>query len=79
MKEQADRDIVQLYGIIEQALSPGLLGDKFTAADLYLTMLTTWHLPAPADLYRRFPKIGALPARVRSRSLPTPYWAPRPE
>lgn len=67
VKEQADRDMMQLYEIIERQLSPGLLGDKISAADLYLTMLTTWHLPAPAELYRRFPKIGALATRIRGR------------
>lgn len=64
VKEQATADLLRIYGIVEDSLKPGLLGTSFSAADLYLFMLTTWHLPSAEEIYRRFPRIGAL-----SRSL----------
>lgn len=67
VKDQATSDLLRVYGVIEDSLKPGLLGTELSAADLYLFMLTTWHLPSAEELYRRFPRIGALSRSLAAR------------
>jgi glutathione S-transferase len=56
------------FAIVEDALSRGgwLLGDRFSACDIYLHMLTTWFEP-PGALYARFPNIARAAAAVEAR------------
>ena len=56
------------FAIVEDALSHGewLLGDRFSACDIYLHMLTTWFKP-PEALYARFPNIARVVAAVEAR------------
>ena len=59
-----------LFGILEQRLSedgPYLMGDTFSALDLYLFMLTIWVKPTEAVVLAKFPAIAALCAEVRAR------------
>jgi glutathione S-transferase len=44
---------------VEDALEgsgPWLLGDRFSACDIYLQMITTWH-ETPNELFRAFPNV----------------------
>ena len=66
VKKAAEQELLSLYAIIEQNLHPRLLGEALTGADLYLWMLSTWH-DSPADLYRRFPKLGRLAEEISER------------
>lgn len=42
---KARERLARVWGYLDDALDPGpyLLGDRFSACDLYLYMLTTWH------------------------------------
>jgi glutathione S-transferase len=69
----ADEDSVDTllaqFAIVEDALSHGewLLGDRFSACDIYLHMLTTWFEP-PEALHAGFPNIARVAAAVEARS-----------
>lgn len=60
--------LLEQFAIVEDALSQGewLLGDRFSACDIYLHMLTTWYEP-PEALYDRFPNIARVVAAVEAR------------
>jgi glutathione S-transferase len=59
-----------LFEVIETKLKqegPWLLGETFSAADLYLFMLAIWAKPSEAALHDRCPWIGAVCNGVRVR------------
>lgn len=59
-----------IFDVMEARLrqeGPWLLGDAFSAADLYLFMMTVWAKPSEAALHDRCPGIGAIANRVRER------------
>lgn len=66
VKAAASEELLNLYAAVEDNLNPRLLGEALTGADLYLCMLSGWH-DSPADLYRRFPKLGRLAEEVAER------------
>ncbi len=43
----------------EAVQGPFFFGERFTLLDIYLAMVTAWHIDPPA-LHRRLPKLGAL-------------------
>ena len=53
---------------------PYVLGERFSAVDLYLFMLTLWH-PARTEVNERHPGLGALARRVRQRPAVERIWA----
>ncbi len=62
IKEQAQITIMDQWEGIETYLEkegPYLLGDRFSACDIYLQMITTW-LESPVDLLNTFPNIRNL-------------------
>jgi glutathione S-transferase len=63
--ERVDRHFGQVNRHLEKA-GPYLVGDRFSACDIYLTMLVGWtaELPHPAA---RHPRLEALAARVGAR------------
>lgn len=67
VKAKAEADLHRQLAIVENALSPHLLGKELSAADLYLWMLTTWWDPTPEAIYRRYPRIGALAQTIAAR------------
>lgn len=67
VKTKALSDLHEQFAIIEDALSPNLLGEAISAADLYCYMLLTWWEPTPKDLYMRYPRIAALAGRIEAR------------
>jgi glutathione S-transferase len=69
VKEQALITIMDQWQGIETHLEkegPYLLGDRFSACDIYLQMITTW-LESPSDLLNTFPNIRNLVVEVVSR------------
>jgi glutathione S-transferase len=69
VKDQALITIMDQWQGIETYLEkegPFLLGDRFSACDIYLQMITTW-LESPADLLSTFPNIRNLVIEVVSR------------
>jgi glutathione S-transferase len=69
VKEQAKLTIMDQCQGIDTYLEkegPYLLGDRFSACDIYLQMITTW-LENPADLLDTFPNIRNLVKEVLSR------------
>lgn len=61
---------VGVFDILENRLAedgPFLLGDNFSAADIYLFMLTLWAYPSEEAVLERYPHIAKVAAHVRSR------------
>jgi glutathione S-transferase len=70
VKEQAQITIMEQWLAIEKYLQqegPCLLGDRFTACDIYMQMITTW-MDDPTDLLNSFPGIRILVKEVVSRN-----------
>ena len=68
-KAQMLASIMTLWAGIEDVLDKGgpwLLGDRFSACDIYLQMITTWH-DEPAELLDAFPNIRELARGVVTR------------
>ena len=69
VKEQARQTVMKQWRVIEDALEidePWLLGGRFSACDIYLQMLTTWH-ETPGDLFGTFPKLREVARGVAAR------------
>jgi len=59
-----------VFDILENRLAedgPFLLGDNFSAADIYLFMLTLWAYPSERAVLERYPHIAKVAEHVRSR------------
>ena len=57
------------WQVVEDALrrdGPWLLGRRFSACDIYLQMMTTWH-ETPADLLAAMPSVRELAQGVVAR------------
>jgi glutathione S-transferase len=70
LKAKAIERSHELFDVIEARLEqegPWLLGDSFSAGDLYLFMLAIWAEPSEAALHDRCPSIGAVCNGVRQR------------
>lgn len=68
LRKRAVDMLLAQFAIVDDALSHGewMLGDRFSACDIYLHMLTTWFEP-PEALYARFPNIARVCAGVEAR------------
>ena len=70
VKEQAGRTVLAQWQVVEDAINSGgpwILGRRFSACDIYLQMLTSWH-ETPEDLFGMFPGIRELAHGVVARS-----------
>jgi glutathione S-transferase len=70
VREQAKLAIMDQWQGVDRYLEkegPYLLGDRFSAGDIYMQMITTW-LENPADLLNSFPNIRNLVKEVLSRN-----------
>lgn len=70
LQARATERSLELFDIIEKKLrleGPWLLGDSFSAGDLYLFMMAIWAMPSEAALHDRCPWIGAVCNGVRER------------
>lgn len=59
-----------LFGLIEARLAkegPFILGERFSAADIYLFMLSLWARPSETEHLARYPHIAKVCAAVRAR------------
>lgn len=63
------------WGAVESALDPGpyVLGERFSAADIYLAMIAGWQLDKPKMATRR-PRVERLVDLVRRRPRIAPIW-----
>ncbi len=60
----------ELFDILEADLAkegPWLLGERYSALDSYLFMLSLWARPSEKDLHERFPNIARLATAIRQR------------
>lgn len=75
IKDAAVAALDREWGILANAMGKGpwLLGKKFSAADIYAAMLSTWNPDLPA-FYAKHPNVKALCDRVRARPKIAPIW-----
>lgn len=69
VKQVALDEIAMLWGRIDQHLQasgPYLLGDRFSAADIFAHMLSTWQTSCPG-IHERFPRVKRLADLVAAR------------
>ena len=70
VKRKAEARCTEIFGLLDRRLAeegPYLVGEEFSAADIYLFMLTIWALPSEEALLARCPHIAELAGRVRRR------------
>ena len=75
VRAAAARQLRESFALIENALEPGpyLLGEPYSVADLYLSMLATW--ASSANGAAACPRIQALRARVHERPAIARIWS----
>jgi glutathione S-transferase len=64
--ERAD----QYWGMLDRRLAehgPWLMGDVFSALDIYAFMLSLWGRPSEAALHAKFSRVAGLAMAVRAR------------
>ncbi|MEM7226831.1 MAG: glutathione S-transferase family protein [Pseudomonadota bacterium] len=69
IKAKATDDLIDRWGVVEAHLTgagPYVLGDRYSAVDIYLLMLASWFDP-PAVLFGRYPSIKRCFNLVASR------------
>ncbi len=68
VKAQAEVELANIWGKLDQALATGpyLLGDRFSAADIYLHMLYSWMDP-PMQMDARYPNVTRCADLVAAR------------
>jgi glutathione S-transferase len=70
VSRRATENANALFDLIEARLAkegPFVLGNRFSAADIYLFMLSLWARPSEAEHLARCPHIGKVSAAVRAR------------
>lgn len=70
IRRKAELYSLSLFSIMEERLAsegPFLLGEQFSAADIYLFMLTLWAAPSERAVLEVFPRIADVVAHVRAR------------
>ena len=72
----ARTDMDSYFAILNDALAPGpyLLGESFSAVDVYLWMFVKWH-PDTAKLFADNPRIARLVELVEARPSVAKVWA----
>ena len=68
VKAQAETQVMEIWGRLDQALATGpyLLGERFSAADIYLQMLYSWMDP-PMQMETRYPNVARCASLVAAR------------
>jgi glutathione S-transferase len=76
IEASARADMDRYFAIVNDALNPGpyLLGETFSAADVYLWMLAKWH-PDMSQLFADNPRIQKLSELVEARPAVAKVWA----
>jgi glutathione S-transferase len=60
----------QQWAVLERRLEtagPWLMGEDYSALDIYAFMLTLWGRPSEAELHARFPRLSRLASEIRLR------------
>jgi glutathione S-transferase/GST-like protein len=72
----ARADLDRHFALVNDALDPGpyLLGETYSAADVYLWMLAKWH-PDDEQLFADNPRIANLTGLVEARPAVAKVWA----
>ena len=72
----ARADMDRYFGLVNDALDPGpyLLGETYSAVDVYLWMLAKWH-PDEKQLFADNPRIAKLTDLVEARPAVAKVWA----
>ena len=68
--ERATAQSREIFAFLEAQLAkegPWLMGEQYSALDIYLFMLGLWARPSEAQLHADFPHISALAIAVRRR------------
>jgi glutathione S-transferase/GST-like protein len=75
VKAAAVADMDRYFAMLDDALNPGpyLLGERFSAVDIYLWMLAAWH-PDPQQMLERNPRVERLVALVQARPAIARIW-----
>jgi glutathione S-transferase/GST-like protein len=75
VKAAAEAELDDQFAILEDALDPGpyLLGETFSAVDIFLWMLIEWH-PEPERLFKTAPRLKQLSERVHARPAIARIW-----
>ena len=76
IEDRARTDMDSYFAILNDALDPGpyLLGESFSAVDVYLWMFVKWH-PDTAKLFADNPRIARLVELVEARPSVAKVWA----
>lgn len=76
IENRARADMDSYFAILNDALNPGpyLLGEGFSAVDVYLWMLAKWH-PDTVQLFADNPRIAMLVELVEARPSVAKVWA----
>jgi glutathione S-transferase len=70
IRRKAEAWMQARFGVIETKLKGDgrfMMGDKFSALDVYLFMLTIWGMPSEAKVLENFPAIARICAEMRAR------------
>jgi glutathione S-transferase len=75
VKAAAEAEVDHQFAILEDTLDPGpyLLGENFSAVDIFLWMLIEWH-PDPKRLFEKAPRLEKLSERVHARPAIARIW-----
>lgn len=76
VKDAAVADMDRYFAMLNEALDPGpyLLGESFSAVDIYLWMLAAWH-PDPKRMSEKNPRVERLVGLVQARPAIARVWA----
>ncbi|MEK0083750.1 glutathione S-transferase family protein [Benzoatithermus flavus] len=76
VKQAAHERLDRLVAMAAELLGAGpwVLGERFSAVDIYLFMLVLWH-PARAAIFERHPGLGEHARRLRARPAVDRIWA----
>jgi glutathione S-transferase len=70
IRRRSGQHALAIFDILENRLAedgPFLLGDNYSAADIYLFMLTLWAYPSERAILERYPHIAEVARHVRDR------------
>jgi glutathione S-transferase len=75
IKVSAEAELNHHFGIIDDALDPGpyLLGEMYSAVDIFLWMLIQWH-PAPDRLFENAERIKRVAGLIQARPAIARTW-----
>jgi len=68
--KKATEKLDELWLVLERRLESGgpwLMGESYSALDIYCFMLTIWGRPEEAAVHRKFPRLAQLAQKVRAR------------